>query len=353
MLNLLDDEILKFSYAAEIAGLTGSVSSFKEGIVINASGYNDKLHVLLEDILKTIKSIEIKEANFNIWKERTIRSYRNHSFGVPYSQSNSHFTYLLNETTWTLEEKETALAGVTFEDLVEHSKKFLQYGRIEVGAFGNLSKKDALQIADSTIEILKPLPLSPSEDVALRSYFLPESALYNYTIKLKDNLKWANGDPLTAKDYVFAWRRLFAPETAAQSASTFFNIKNAKAINEGTKDPSELGVEAVSDTELKVTLEYPDTYFTSSLSSVNLFPQNEAFATSKGEAYGTTSENTLGNGPFVLKDWDGTGLTWNYQRNENYWAKDNIKLNKICLMFKICDYYKVKTNFTLNIKKMP
>lgn len=186
LLNLLDDEILKFSYAAEIAGLTGSVSSFKEGIVINASGYNDKLHVLLEDILKTIKSIEIKEANFNIWKERTIRSYRNHSFGVPYSQSNSHFTYLLNETTWTLEEKETALAGVTFEDLVEHSKKFLQYGRIEVGAFGNLSKKDALQIADSTIEILKPLPLSPSEDVALRSYFLPESALYNYTIKLKD-----------------------------------------------------------------------------------------------------------------------------------------------------------------------
>jgi oligopeptide transport system substrate-binding protein len=150
-----------------------------------------------------------------------------------------------------------------------------------------------------------------------------------YTIKLKDNLKWANGDPLTAKDYVFAWRRLFAPETAAQSASTFFNIKNAKAINEGTKDPSELGVEAVSDTELKVTLEYPDTYFTSSLSSVNLFPQNEAFATSKGEAYGTTSENTLGNGPFVLKDWDGTGLTWNYQRNENYWDKDNIKLNKI------------------------
>jgi oligopeptide transport system substrate-binding protein len=150
-----------------------------------------------------------------------------------------------------------------------------------------------------------------------------------YTIKLKDNLKWSNGDPLTAKDYVFAWRRLFAPKTAAQNASIFFNIKNAKAINEGTKDPSELGVEAVSDTELKVTLEYPDMYFITSLSSENLFPQNEAFVKSKGDAYGTTSDNTLANGPFVLKDWDGTGLTWNYQKNENYWDKDNIKLSRI------------------------
>ena len=150
-----------------------------------------------------------------------------------------------------------------------------------------------------------------------------------YTIKLKDNLKWPNGDPLTAKDYVFAWRRLFAPKTAAQNASIFFNIKNAKAINEGTKDPSELGAEAVSDTELKVTLENPDMYFIASLSSENLFPQNEAFVKSKGDAYGTTSDNTLGNGPFVLKDWDGTGLTWHYEKNENYWDKDNIKLNRI------------------------
>ncbi|WP_159065763.1 peptide ABC transporter substrate-binding protein [Gorillibacterium timonense] len=150
-----------------------------------------------------------------------------------------------------------------------------------------------------------------------------------YTIKLRDSLKWSNGDPLTAKDFVFAWKRLFDPKTAAQNASTYFNIKNAQAINEGKKTPEELGIEAVSDTELKITLEYPDTYFTASLSSVNLFPQNEAFVTGKGETYGTTSENTLGNGPFVLSDWDGTGLKWAYKKNENYWDKDNIKLDKI------------------------
>lgn len=150
-----------------------------------------------------------------------------------------------------------------------------------------------------------------------------------YSIKLRDGLKWPNGDPLTAKDFVFAWQRLFNPATAAQNASTHFNIKNAQAINEGKKAAEELGIEAVSDTELKITLEYPDTYFTASLSSVNLYPQNEAFVTEKGEAYGTNSENTLGNGPFILKDWDGTGLNWSFTKNEQYWDKDNIKLDKI------------------------
>ncbi|SDF55113.1 oligopeptide transport system substrate-binding protein [Fontibacillus panacisegetis] len=150
-----------------------------------------------------------------------------------------------------------------------------------------------------------------------------------YSIKLRDGLKWPNGDPLTAKDFVFAWQRLFNPATAAQNASTHFNIKNAQAINEGKKAAEELGIEAVSDTELKITLEYPDTYFTASLSSVNLYPQNEAFVTEKGEAYGTNSENTLGNGPFILKDWDGTGLNWSFIKNEQYWDKDNIKLDKI------------------------
>ncbi|MBA9084287.1 oligopeptide transport system substrate-binding protein [Fontibacillus solani] len=150
-----------------------------------------------------------------------------------------------------------------------------------------------------------------------------------YSIKLRDGLKWPNGDPLTAKDFVFAWQRLFNPATAAQNASTHFNIKNAQAINEGKKAAEELGIEAISDTELRITLEYPDTYFTASLSSVNLYPQNEAFVTEKGEAYGTNSENTLGNGPFILKDWDGTGLNWSFIKNEQYWDKDNIKLDKI------------------------
>ncbi|PWC16435.1 peptide ABC transporter substrate-binding protein [Brenneria corticis] len=151
-----------------------------------------------------------------------------------------------------------------------------------------------------------------------------------YTIRLKDGLKWSNGDPLTARDFVFAWRRLLTPATAAQNASTFYNIKNAKAINSGEADPATLGIAALSDTELQVTLEYPNPYFLAALaSSANLFPQNEAFVTAKGAAYGTSSENTLSNGPFVLTDWDGLGLTWRYVKNDNYHDKTAVKLDEL------------------------
>jgi oligopeptide transport system substrate-binding protein len=150
-----------------------------------------------------------------------------------------------------------------------------------------------------------------------------------YIINIKKGLKWSNGDPLTAKDFVFAWQRLVDPKTAAQNASTYFNIKNAQAINEGKKDKSKLGIKALSDTQLQINLEYPDAYFKETLSSENLFPQNEKFVTAKGDKYGSSSENTLSNGPFVLTDWDGTGLTWKYKKNKNYWDKKNIKLDQI------------------------
>ncbi|WP_332238531.1 peptide ABC transporter substrate-binding protein [Sporolactobacillus sp. KGMB 08714] len=155
------------------------------------------------------------------------------------------------------------------------------------------------------------------------------SAKTSYTINIKKGLKWSNGDPLTAKDFVFAWRRLFDPKTAAQNASVFFNIKNAQAISEGKKSTDQLGVKALSDTKLQVDLEQPDSYFEETLSSENLFPQDEKFVTQKGSKYGTSSANTLSNGPFVLTNWDGTGLSWTYKKNPNYWDKKNIHLNQI------------------------
>lgn len=150
-----------------------------------------------------------------------------------------------------------------------------------------------------------------------------------YIINIKKDLKWSNGDPLTAKDFVYAWQRLFDPKTAAQNASTYFNIKNAQAINEGKIDKSKLGIKALSDTQLQIDLEYPDVYFKETLSSTNLFPQNEKFVTEKGDKYGKSSEDTLSNGPLVLSDWDGTGLSWKYKKNKYYWDKDNISLKQI------------------------
>lgn len=185
-LDLFEDELLPFSYAAEIAGLNCAVSASKDGIVINASGYNDKLHVLLEDILLKLKSMKFDRARFETWKERTLRIYRNHGYNTPYTQIGTHINYLFNELTWTLEERENALKDANFEDLEEFFPHILRHTSAEILAFGNLSKEDALKISDLTFDILKPLPLPASQLVRLRSFLLPPSCEYHYHLDLKD-----------------------------------------------------------------------------------------------------------------------------------------------------------------------
>lgn len=185
-MDLLEDELLPFAYAAEIAGLDYAVTTSRDGIVINASGYNDKIHVLLEDILKTLKGIKLDEARFDVWKERNLRSYRNLGLNNPYTQIGTHANYLFNELTWTLDEKEQALTEVTFKDLVEFAPQILRHTNAEVLAFGNLTKEEAVKISDLTFEILKPLPLTPSQSVRLRSYILPPGKEYHYRIPLID-----------------------------------------------------------------------------------------------------------------------------------------------------------------------
>jgi len=150
-----------------------------------------------------------------------------------------------------------------------------------------------------------------------------------YVINIKKGLKWSNGSKLTAQDFVYAWQRLFNPKTAAQNASVYYNIKNAEQINLGKKKVSSLGVKALSDTKLEITLERRDPYLKATLSSENLFPENEAFVKKAGSKYGTSSKYVLSNGPFVMKDWDGSGTTWHYVKNTKYHEKNQITLKRI------------------------
>ena len=80
-----------------------------------------------------------------------------------------------------------------------------------------------------------------------------------YTFKLRKDAKWSNGDPVTAKDFVFAWQRLVDPNTAAEYAFIMYYIKNAEAINEGKAPVATLGVKAVDDYTLEVELERSST----------------------------------------------------------------------------------------------
>lgn len=151
-----------------------------------------------------------------------------------------------------------------------------------------------------------------------------------YTFKLRD-AKWSNGEPVTAQDFVFSWQRAIDPATGSPYGAYMMagTIKNAADIAADKKDKKELGVKAVDEKTLEVTLERPTPYFMSLMAFGTFLPQNEKFVTEKGEDYASNSENLLANGPFKLTNWDGTGLTWSLEKNTEYWDAETVKLEKI------------------------
>lgn len=152
-----------------------------------------------------------------------------------------------------------------------------------------------------------------------------------YTISLREEAKWSNGDPVTAADYVFSWQRTVDPATASNYAYMLAPVKNASAISDGTLDKSELGIEAVNDHELTITLEKPTPYFLSLLAFPTFFPQNERVVEEFGDQYALTSENAVYNGPFLLTNYAGPGtdIQWSLEKNPDYWDADSVKLETV------------------------
>jgi len=92
-----------------------------------------------------------------------------------------------------------------------------------------------------------------------------------------------------------------------------------------------LGIKAVDETTIEITMERPVPYFESLLAFPTFFPQNKAFVEKEGKQYGATNENLIYNGPFVLEDFDGAGTDteWKLTKNPTYWDKDKVKLDTI------------------------
>ncbi|MED4533657.1 peptide ABC transporter substrate-binding protein [Metabacillus fastidiosus] len=157
-----------------------------------------------------------------------------------------------------------------------------------------------------------------------------------YTFKIRD-AKWSNGDPVTANDFVYAWQRAIDPKIASPYGPYMMDgkIKGAAEIsaagaNKTAYDVSSLGVKAVDDKTLQVTLERPIPYFKSLMAFPTFYPQNKKFVGEQGGDYGKTADNLVFNGPFVLSDWKGsTAAEWTYSKNKDYWDADTVKLEKV------------------------
>ena len=156
----------------------------------------------------------------------------------------------------------------------------------------------------------------------------PTNKGLTYTFNLRKT-KWSNGDPVTAKDFVFAWRRATDPKTKSEYAYLFSGIKNSDDITAGKKAPSTLGVKAEGNYKLVVTMERPIPYFSTMMVNPVFFPLNQKTVEKYGKKFGTQSKYLVFNGPFKLTNWNGTGNSWDEVKNKSYWNAKQVKLDKI------------------------
>jgi len=150
-----------------------------------------------------------------------------------------------------------------------------------------------------------------------------------YTFTLRKNDKWSNGDPVTAQDFVYSWRRTVDPKTGSQYAYLFDGIANANDVIAGKKAVDTLGIKAVGKYKLVVTLEKKLPYFKLLMGFPVFFPQNQNTVEKYGKKYGTAAKYLVYNGPFKMEGWTGSNLSWKLVKNKDYWDKKDVKLSQI------------------------
>lgn len=148
------------------------------------------------------------------------------------------------------------------------------------------------------------------------------------TFHLRKEARWSDGKPVTAHDYVFAWRTVVDPATASEYAFIMYAVKNGEAVNQGKLPPAALGVKAVGDETLEVELERPCPYFMGLTAFKTYFPLREDFYRERPNRYAASARDMLFNGPFVISHWDhNSSLTMT--KNEHYWNAQRIKIDQI------------------------
>lgn len=156
------------------------------------------------------------------------------------------------------------------------------------------------------------------------------------TFQLKEGLKWSNGAPITAHDFVFSWRKAVDPQTASQYAFILYFIENAREITRGEKPIEALGVTALDDYNLHVRLHEPTPFFLSLTAFPTYFPINQAFYESREGRYGANAEDLIYNGPFTIAQWVHNANV-RLEKNLNYWNQDAVHLNVIDFAYILSD----------------
>lgn len=203
---------------------------------------------------------------------------------------------------------------------------------VTVAIDADLNTMDYEIATDGNSFIMQSLVMSGLTELAADGSPLPELAEswdvsddgLVYTFHLAD-AKWSNGDPVTASDFVYAWQRLDNPDTASEYAFILdtVHIANAAAVNAGEADPSELGVKAVDDKTLEVTLTLPCDFFLSLLAFPSFFPLNQKFYEAQGDQFALSPDNLLYCGPYTMTGYQ-QGSEYTFEKNPDYFKADQM-----------------------------
>ena len=148
-----------------------------------------------------------------------------------------------------------------------------------------------------------------------------------YTFYLRRDALWSNGDPVTAEDFVYGLRRSADPATASKYAQVLLPIENASEVLSGDLPPSELGVTAMDEFTLQISMRDPTPYFLALLSHSSTFPVHRASVLEHGSTFSRPG-NLVSNGAYVLSEWVIRSRIV-LIKNRNYWDADNVILEKV------------------------
>ena len=183
---LVKDALNEYSYNAEIAGLDYNVADIFMGLGVDIVGYNDKMPVLLEKVLTSMRDLEVKQERFKVVKERVSRGFKNYNFQQPYRQVGDLSSYLSSERVFNVDDYLAEIAPLTAEDIANFFPQLLSQLHIELLCHGNIYKEDALKVGDLIESTLKSRSLPQSQWPIRRNLTLPPGSDHTYTRNLVD-----------------------------------------------------------------------------------------------------------------------------------------------------------------------
>lgn len=149
-----------------------------------------------------------------------------------------------------------------------------------------------------------------------------------WTFHIRQNAKWYDGKPVTANDFVYSWKRTLDPSVGAHYAYNLFYVKNAEEYYNGKASWDDVGIKALDDKTLQVTLKAPTAYILQIFSRHELVPVRQDMVEKDPEGWAMHPETYIGNGPFQMVKWVHND-TIEFVKNPNYWDAQNVKLNKL------------------------